>query len=106
MLTYFDFAWRLYGVRPLDGEIEWNCRLPEGAKEIVTNSRLAELRTTPRGSELKLSGRTIAQIAGPVRLVTNAEGKPLRIIGTEPTPVTATLQRRSYSIKPDQVLLL
>ncbi len=106
MLSYFDFAWRLYGVRPSADEIEWNCRLPEGAREISTKSAAAELRTTARGSELKLSGRTIASVTGAVRLVTAADGKPRKLIGTEPTPVTATFRGRSYPVKPDQVLPL
>lgn len=106
MLTYSDFVGRLYGVRAAGEELEWNCRLPKDATSMTTRWGSAELRTTAKGSELRIAERTVATVAGTVRVVSTAAGKPLKMVGTEPTPVTAVFQGRRYSIKPDQVLTL
>jgi len=98
MLVLLDFVARLYGVRAAGGgaagALEWNCRLPDGATESLYR------RETPRGTAeltvtaaagggqvavLRLGGRHVAEVAGgPCRLVTDAAGIPIDLIGTEP----------------------
>jgi hypothetical protein len=82
MLLMFDFARRLYGVRAEGGEVEWNCRLPEGSAECVSSIDGAELRTTSAGSVLSVAGREVLSVKGEVRVVTHAAGTPLRLVGT------------------------
>ncbi len=110
MLTLFDFTWRLYGVRP-DGEtLEWNCRLPEGAASVTATWGMAKLQTDHKGSTLTVAGKRVGHVEGAVRLVTSAEAKPLRLIGTQEKPVTIQLQiagkTRSHTVQPNQVISL
>ncbi|MGE5645617.1 MAG: MGH1-like glycoside hydrolase domain-containing protein [Acidobacteriota bacterium] len=104
MLVLFDFAWRLYGVRRQGAEFEWNCRLPEGAAACRASLGAAQLATTRDGSELTLDGRTVLHVLGACRVVTDAAGKPLRLIGTEPRPTEVTLGRNTYQLAPDSVV--
>jgi hypothetical protein len=95
MLALFDFAWRLYGVRAEGGELEWNCRLPEGSAECVSSISGAALRTTAAGSVLSLGGREVLSVRGEVRVVTRADGSPLRLIGTAEGETAVRLRRDS-----------
>jgi hypothetical protein len=110
MLTLFDFTWRLYGVRPEAETLEWNCRLPETAASVSANWGSAKLETDRKGSTLTVAGKPVARLTGVVRVVTNAAGKPLRLIGTESTTVTVSLESggrtRSYLAQPGQVITL
>ena len=106
MLTYYDFVKRLHGVRPLGDEIEWNCRLPKDGKVTAMRDGEWQIENAPAGSQLRRNGKTFATVKGPVRVVSTAAGKPVKLIGTEPTLVTATLHGHRYAIKPDQVLTL
>jgi hypothetical protein len=110
MLTLFDFVWRLYGVRLLGDGIEWNCRLPAETRSTTFKWGNAELRSDPTGSTLTLAGKQIAKIRGAVRLVTTNEGKALRLIATEPQPVTVLVQNShgaiSHNLNPDNVIAL
>ena len=110
MLALFDFVWRLYGVRPLSNTIEWNCRLPEDTPSTTAKWGTAELQNDHTGSSLTLAGKQIAKIHGIARLETTNDGKPLRLIATEPRAVTVLLQtgRRAstHNLNPDSVKAL
>ncbi len=110
MLTLFDFTWRLCGVRPEGDTLEWNCRLPEGAASVSTTWGTAKLETDRGGSTLTAAGKRVAHVQGAGRLVTNASGEPVRLIGTEPETVALQLETggkpRSYSLAPNQIISL
>jgi hypothetical protein len=59
---------------------------------------------------LTLAGKQIAKIRGAVRLVTTTQGKTLRLIATEPDPVTVLVQNShgvtSHNLNPDNVIAL
>jgi len=105
---------RLYGVRQEQDRLEWNCRLPEKA------SRVRYEQPTPRGTavlEVKRHGsgmvatltvagtQKLAIQGGAVRVVTDAEGAPLHLVGTEARPVTVhtrTPHRQAqWTVAPD-----
>ena len=78
----FDFAWRLYGVRP-SGCV--NHRSVGDRKQIATLRRIA-------------------------RIVTTTGGKPVRLIATEPRAVTVLVQNggseKAHNLKPDSEIAL
>jgi Mannosylglycerate hydrolase MGH1-like glycoside hydrolase domain len=110
MLALLDFSWRLYGVRDENGELEWNCRLPEGSAECVWAVAAAELRTTAAGSVMSIAGREVLRVTGEVRVVTRADGSPTQLVGTSEREVVVRLRRGGretrHSVRPDQVIHL
>jgi hypothetical protein len=92
MLLLTDFVARLYGVVEEGGALQWNCRLPEGARrsryQLSTSHGTAELsiqsaKGKPSG-ELTLAGKNRLAVTGAVRVVTGLDGTPLSLLGTEP----------------------
>jgi hypothetical protein len=85
-LVLLDFLWRLYGVRQEGTQLEWNCRLPgnssEAAFSAATKTGTALLRQTRKEAILTLAGKNILSVKGTARIVTDAQGKPMRIVGT------------------------
>jgi len=67
-------------------QLEWNCRLPgnssEAAFSAATKTGTALLRQTRKEAILTLVGKNILSVKGTARIVTDAQGKPLRIVGT------------------------
>jgi hypothetical protein len=133
MLLVTDFVSRLYGVRQANGLIEWNCRLPRGAKEsrflLPTRRGTAELVTRaagpaagqPRGgkapsafaasSELILAGKKLLRVRGSVRVVTDPQGALVRLVGAEPSAQQITLDwpgghGAEFSLRPDELATL
>jgi hypothetical protein len=107
-LVMFDFTRRLYGVVPNGDSLEWNCRLPEGARECAAESGAARLKTTGAKSAASLAGKELFEASGPVRVVTGVDGAVRKLIGTAGTKVQVKLRRngreRTYSVAPDQVV--
>ncbi len=85
-LVLLDFLWRLYGVRQEGTQLEWNCRLLENSSEATfsaaTKTGTALLRQTRKEAVLTLEGKNILSVKGTTRIVTDAQGKLLRIVGT------------------------
>jgi hypothetical protein len=115
MLVLLDFLWRLYGVRRDGAMLEWNCRLPDGAADCHTSSStargMAELSTSRDGSELTLDRRPVLRVRGTSRIVTDATGKPVRLIATEPRPTDVTVRwpngkSSTYQLSPDSAVSL
>jgi hypothetical protein len=111
MLTLFDFTWRLYGVRPGAAEIEWNCRLPEGAGTVRATWGSAQIEQDRSGTKLKLDGKTIAQVKGSARVVTSPSGQALRLVATEPRTMSVEFQAggkppRTFALEPNRVVNL
>lgn len=109
-LVFFDFVWRLYGVRARNQVLEWNCRLPEGSVSCFS-TRSSEagtlaLRTEVTGSRLFLNERQVGDVTGDVRLITNLKGQPHRLVGTADRAVIAVVRRlgteQRYTIRPDE----
>lgn len=94
ILTLFDYSARLYGITVEEDEVCWNCRLPKGATHAEYRLQLpageARLTTTATGSVLRLGKQTVAEVTGTCRLVTDANGKPLRFVGTNLEPATVS----------------
>jgi len=111
-LVFFDFVWRLYGVRASSETLEWNCRLPPDSSACVSALRLrqgiAELQTTSSGSRLLIQGKHVAQVTGEARLITTIDGRPQRLVGTAHADVSVVLRRfgveRRYWLRSDQSL--
>lgn len=110
MLVLFDFVGRLYGVRVGADTVEWNCRLPQGAKSVdysVPSPRgWARLHTTAAGTELRLGDRLVAQVEGTARLTTRLDGHTLSLVGTNAQASFVRVQspdgrRLEVSLPPD-----
>jgi hypothetical protein len=113
-LVMMDYTWRLHCVRAGNGELEWNCRAPEGAARtrfsLPLKEGAAELIHHPESSDLFLATRKLLTVKGTARIVTDAKGNVLRAVGTD--PITAQVQllwpsgkTTSLDIKPNQLVL-
>ena len=95
-LVMLDYTWRLHGVRRTKDQLEWNCRPPENARKstfsLPTPKGMAQLEHSLLGSALSLAGKPILQVEGVARVVTDASGKGLWLVGTlgEATEVRLT----------------
>ncbi len=114
-LVMADFTWRLSGVRREADGLEWNCRLPEKSRTatfaLPTPRGAAVLRHNEKESVLSLAGRELLRVAGVARIVTSAEGKPQRLVGSSTVPVDVALaqpggRRRAFHLGPDAVVEL
>ncbi len=109
-LAYFEFTWRLYGVRPAGEFLEWNCRLPEGAASVRAAWGAARLETNREGSTLAVGGKSVGRLKGTARVVTTLAGRPVRFVGTAmPSAAiewTAGGKTRTASIEHNQLVEL
>ncbi|MGO9642662.1 MAG: MGH1-like glycoside hydrolase domain-containing protein [Candidatus Acidiferrales bacterium] len=89
-LVFLDFLWRLHGVRQDGEQLEWNCRRPENSAEtifsVTTKSGAASLKYASEDAELSLGGKVILRIKGTGRVITDANQKPLQVVGTAEEP--------------------
>ncbi|MGH9401457.1 MAG: MGH1-like glycoside hydrolase domain-containing protein [Terriglobia bacterium] len=120
MLLLTDFVARLYGVRREEETIQWNCRLPEGANQLRFSLPVlhgtAELSIQKTGGtapscNLTLAGKKLLTIEGVVRVNTDAAGKPLSLLGTEPIASRVILtwpggRQEQRTLLPDETLRL
>lgn len=89
-LVMIDYSWRLVGVTEQDGAIHWNVRPRHPAAQNTNLSRRlesgghAEMRYQGGMAELSVNGRAIARVTGHARIVTDAAGRPMQMIGIEP----------------------
>lgn len=114
MLVMTDFVARLYGVRQEQDRLEWNCRLPEKASytryEQPTARGTAVLQVKRHSSgvvaTLTVAGKQkLAVEGGAVRVVTDADGAPLHLVGTGAQPVTVHIRmphrQATWTVAPD-----
>jgi hypothetical protein len=119
MLVMTDFVARLYGVRQEQNRLEWNCRLPEHASHVryeqPTPRGMATLEVKRHGSgmvaTLTVAGkRKLGMEGGAVRVVTDADGTPLYLVGTEAQPVTVHMRmphrQAKWAVVPDAKVML
>lgn len=109
-LVFFDYLWRLSGVREEEGALEWNVRafgkeksrfslgLPNGSASIAYEKGQASLQ---------IDGKQFATVKGTVRLVTDRKGELKRATGisSQPEKVTVGFTRgnhRSFRITPNE----
>ncbi|MGD0012858.1 MAG: hypothetical protein ABSD56_00315 [Bryobacteraceae bacterium] len=60
-------------------------------------------------SELRLDGRAVLRVRGTVRVITDAAGKPLKLVGTEPAVAEIGVRwpsgrRSSFRVPPDTAI--
>jgi len=111
-LVLLDFVWRLYGVRDEGDSIEWNCRLPEGAHStkfsLKTRNGSFELSGGPAGFALSVAGKTVLRARGTGRVITDARGTALKVVGTAANATRLHLEQagrmHDYLLKPDEIL--
>jgi hypothetical protein len=84
-LVFFDYLWRLSGVRQEGGLIEWNIRPPapsgRSSFKIKAHGVSAELSYNGAHAQLQLAGKTVAEVSGIVRLLTTAAGEIRTAVG-------------------------
>lgn len=110
-LVLVDYIWRLHGIREEGGRIEWNCRLPEGASRsmfsLKSRSGTLELAAEGGAFTLRIAGRNVLRVRGTGRVITDASGKGLQLVGTNVEAVRIHLDLpggvREYHLKPDQI---
>ncbi len=95
-LVFFDFLWRLSGVREQDDLLEWNIRPPsvQGRSNfaIRVGAGTAELVYDGPHAELRLAGGRIAQVSGAVRLLTTRSGEMRTAVGISEEQSHVTLR--------------
>jgi hypothetical protein len=97
-LVFFDFLWRLSGVRERDGLLEWNVRSPATGRSAFAAKiarATAELRYDGDSAELWLSGKRLATVSGVVRLTTTTEGELREAVGIAETAAPVKLRPAS-----------
>lgn len=112
MCVMLDFIPRLYGVRWEDGELEWNCAMPQGASScsysVDAPAGTAEIARSGNVSTARLAGRLLFQAEGTGRIITDNQGTILRLVGTrqEKQTITVTMGEaiRSVVLEPDAEL--
>ncbi len=128
MLALVEFSARLYGVHRAGNRLEWNCRLPEGARRAEFSAGLApgdaaEFQTArprlltaslpPAGgssssqSVLYLGRRKLFTLHGRARVVTDSRGRLFGLLGTELGSESVRLTwpsgaARQFRLQPDQ----
>jgi hypothetical protein len=84
-LVFFDFLWRLSGVRQQDDFLEWNVRPPAAQARSNFAEQLAggtaELLYDGPHTELRVAGKQVAQVSGVVRLLTTRSGEIHAAVG-------------------------
>jgi len=112
MLVLVDFTARLYGVHKNREFLDWTCRMPEQAKRmhyrLPTVHGEAFLAQESNIAHLRLDGKELLTVHGLVRIQTDLQGRPLRLIGIDKKPTGIRLltpDRKEWSIMiaPDQI---
>ncbi len=84
-LVFFDFLWRLSGVRRQDDCVEWNVSPPEARGRSTFSTKIgtsvAELAYNGPHAELRIAGKLLAQASGIVRLLSSHGGELHTAIG-------------------------
>jgi hypothetical protein len=117
-LVFFDFTWRLAGVRRVDHKIgnnlEWNIRPPASAISAsyrlkLSPTRTAELRYSAGQADLFLNGNALCRTSSTVRLLTDLDGNIRSATGIAPETTSVVLTHASthaqtFSIEPNATI--
>jgi hypothetical protein len=113
-LVFFDYLWRLSGVRQHDDLIEWNIRPPAASGRASFNAKIqnvsAELSYNGNRAQLRLAGKTIAEVSGTVRLLTTPSGDlhSASGISNQEEHITIQISKRKphvFRVKPNAHIL-
>jgi hypothetical protein len=107
-LVFYDYTWRLAGVRQQEDEIQWNVRPACGAAQNAKFSApikggVAELSYGSRNAELKIAGKLIGRVEGCARISTGLDGTPRKLTGIDSVVTRVTF--RSVGGHARQMLL-
>jgi len=102
-LVFYDFTWRLAGVCEDRDRLHWNlrpqCPAALGAQfALPIKGGTARISYKGHAASLELSGRTLGEVEGTARLVTDRAGKPLALVGV--SALTETVELRLYDSTP------
>lgn len=101
-LVFLDFTWRLGGPRIEANEIEWNIRpstFASGTRFLrARRGGDAEMVYRESSVELKLAGKSLGHVEGNGRLLTDSQGRPLRLHGTSQSVQALKLIRPSGKV--------
>jgi len=111
-LVFFDFTWRLSGVRREGDQLEWNVRPPASTihssyRLKLTSTRTAEIKYTSGTAQLLLNGRLLCTTKNTLRLITDLDGRLQSATGISSEPVHALLRsasgrERKFSLEPNK----
>lgn len=93
-LVFFNYMWRLSGVRREDQLLEWNIRTPGSGSSsfsIPLPNGSASIEYKNRQAALQLNGRPFATVTGTIRLVTDLNGKLQEAVGISLKEERATI---------------
>jgi hypothetical protein len=102
-LVFYDYTWRLAGVRQHEDELHWNVRPRCGAAQSgvfsapVKGGKIAELRYSPEDAELKIAGELIAQVDGCARICTSLDGTPRYLLGIDSVVTRVKVRFRGHT---------
>jgi hypothetical protein len=115
-LIFFDFSWRLAGVRPVGAALEWNIRQPAPHVHSRYSARLhsgntAEIHYASGNAEIFLGSRRLLQARQVVRLITDLEGNVKSAAGIAPEKAAVCLEHASgqsqrFTVAPNESLKL
>lgn len=100
-LVFYEYTWRLAGVRQQDDELHWTVRAGSAAASRATfrlsvGATSAEMRYDAKGAELHLGGRSLGRVEGVARLATDLSGKPLYLLGIDAVEQPVALHLAGY----------
>jgi|SRR5215472_391652 len=112
-LVFFDFTWRLAGVRMAGHELEWNVRpMPANVRANyqwrLSPTSAARLGYSDGMAQLTMNNRELCRTNSTVRLITDESGNLKRATGIAEVSETVILQLSSgreqrFQIKPNQI---
>ena len=113
-LLFFDFTWRIAGVRKEGSNLQWNLRpLPSSARVTYTlklsSSRTATLTYAAGLAHLAVNNRELCRTGSTVRLVTDDSGDLKHATGIADTSQNVLLRlgsgrKMKFAINPNETL--
>lgn len=112
-LIVYDFTWRLAGVHEESQEVHWNVRPGHAASKdasfriTLKNGKTAEINYVGNSAELRLADRSLGQVEGIARIVTDKTGKLMYVLGVDGAPQRVKLQvaglpHKHFMLKPNE----
>jgi len=111
-LVMYDYTWRLAGVREEAHELQWNVRPGHAASEharfevVVDKHKSAVMQYDKESARLTLDHQAVAEVKGTARLVSNKNGKLLKVLGisenAEQINIKTAQRAHHYVLQPNQ----
>lgn len=113
-LVFFDFTWRLAGVRKQGPDLEWNVRPMPANVRATYNWKLSPMRMASLGysdgaAHLIVNNKELCRTTSTVRLITDESGSLKRVTGIASSPEQIVLKLGSgrehkLTIKPNETV--